>query len=61
MFARSSPLWFAKIQDGYEIGYFRSVQDFVAAKAPSFNKIQQSSTSRLQTIQQESLRIDEIP
>src|SRR5260221_9649778 len=34
-----------------------SVVDFVTAKAPSFNKIQQSSTSKPQTIQQESLRI----
>jgi hypothetical protein len=37
-----------------------SVDDFVAAKAPNFNKIRQSSTSRQQTIQKESLRNDEI-
>jgi hypothetical protein len=54
-------LWFAKIQDGYEIGYFKSVDDFVTAKAPNFNKIQQGSTSEPQTIQQESLRNNKIP
>jgi hypothetical protein len=38
-----------------------TVVDFVTAKAPNFNKIQQCSTSRPQTIQQESLRINRIP
>ena len=32
-----------------------SVDDFVAAKAPNFNKNQQTSTSRLQQVQQQSL------
>ena len=50
----------ADIQDGYEIGYFETVVDFVAAKAPSFNKIQQSSTSGLQTVQQQSLKNNKI-
>jgi hypothetical protein len=38
-----------------------SVDDFVTAKALSFNKIQSTSTSGLQTIQQKSLRINKIP
>jgi hypothetical protein len=38
-----------------------NVVDFVAAKASNFNKIQQSSVSELQIIQQESLRIREVP
>jgi hypothetical protein len=33
-----------------------AVDDFVTAKAPDFNKIQQSSTSRPQAFQQESLK-----
>ena len=37
------------------------VDYFVTAKAPNFNKFQQSSTRRPQTIQQESLRIHRIP
>ena len=44
MFARSSPPWFTKVQDGCEISYYRSVEDFVTAKAPDFNNFQQSST-----------------
>ena len=36
------------------------VDDFVTAKAPDFNMIQQGSTSRPQTIQQESLKINKI-
>jgi hypothetical protein len=36
-----------------KIGYFQSVVDFVTAEAPNFNKIQQSSTSEPQTIQQD--------
>jgi hypothetical protein len=36
------------------------VDDFVTAKALSFNKIQSTSTGGLQTIQQESLRINKI-
>jgi hypothetical protein len=54
-------LWFGKIQDGYEVGHFKNVVDFVAAKAPNFNKIRQNSTSGLQTVQQEPLRINRIP
>jgi hypothetical protein len=38
-----------------------TVVNFVTAKAPDFNKIQQSSTSEPQTVQQESLRINTIP
>src|SRR5258705_8650171 len=36
------------------------VVDFVTAKAPSFNKIRQSSTTGPQTIQQESLKNNKI-
>ena len=32
------------------------VDDFVAAKAPNFNKVQQSSTGGPQTFQQQSLK-----
>jgi len=38
-----------------------NVVDFVTAKAPNFNKIQQSSTGTPQTLQQVSLRINRIP
>jgi hypothetical protein len=38
-----------------------SVVDFVTPKAPNFSKIQSSSTSEPQTLQQESLRINKIP
>jgi len=38
-----------------------AVDEFVAAKAPSLNRFQQSSTGQLQTIQQQSLRINENP
>src|SRR5580704_10854389 len=54
-------LWFAKTQDSSEIRHFRIVDNFVAAKAPSFNKFHQTSTRRLQTVQQESLRINRFP
>ena len=54
-------LWFAKIQDVCEIRHSLTVVNFVAAKAPNFNKVQQSSTSGPQTIQQQSLRINKIP
>jgi hypothetical protein len=37
------------------------VDDFETAKAPNFDKIQYSSTSGSQTIQQESLRTNKIP
>jgi len=50
-----------EFQDSYEIGCLKSVDDFVAAKAPNFNKVQQSSTSGLQTIQQQSLRNNRNP
>jgi hypothetical protein len=53
-------VWFGKIQDGYEVGHFKNVDDFVAAKAPSFNKTQSTPISRPQTIQQDSLRINRI-
>jgi hypothetical protein len=46
---------FAKIQDDSATDDFSVVDDFVTAKAPGFNKIQQSSTSGSQTIHQESL------
>jgi hypothetical protein len=37
------------------------VDDFVAAKALGFNKVQQSSTSRPQTVQQQLLRNNKNP
>jgi len=37
------------------------IDKIVAAKAPSFNKIQQTSTSEPQTIQQQLLRINKNP
>jgi|HubBroStandDraft_6_1064221.scaffolds.fasta_scaffold23237_3 hypothetical protein len=49
---------FAKIRNGREIDYFGSVDKFVAAKAPDFNKFLQTSTSKPQTFQQQSLRIN---
>jgi hypothetical protein len=52
--------WLAKIQNGFEIAPSRRVGDFVTAKAPEFNKVQQISTSEPQTIQQESLRIHRV-
>jgi hypothetical protein len=39
---------------------FPTVDDFVAVEAPDFNKDQQSSTSGLQQVQQQSLRINGI-
>jgi hypothetical protein len=38
-----------------------AVANFVAEKASNFNKVQQTSTSGPQTIQQESLRINKNP
>ena len=38
-----------------------TVDDFVAAEARSFVKVQQTSTSRPQTVQHQSLRINKIP
>src|SRR6267378_3144168 len=37
-----------------------TVVNFVTAKAPEFNRVQQTSTSRPQTVQQESLRIHRV-
>jgi hypothetical protein len=37
------------------------VDNFVAANGFNFNKVQQLSTSRLQTLQQQSLRINKNP
>src|SRR6266852_3974701 len=48
----------AIIYNGSEIDDCENTVDLVPAKAPNFDKIQQSSTSRSQTIQQESLRIN---
>ena len=45
----------------FRIFFVLSVDNFVTAKASDFNKIQQSSSSRQQTFQQESLRIHKIP
>ena len=53
-------MWFAKIQNCCEIDYLTSVVDFVTAKAPNFNKFQQSATSEPQTFQQESLKNNKI-
>jgi hypothetical protein len=53
-------VWFAYIQGGIQIRFSKEVVNFVAAKAPNFNKVQQSSTSKPQTIQQESLRIHRV-
>jgi hypothetical protein len=50
-----------KFKTGEKLGSCPTVDNFVAAKAPSFNRVQQTSTSRLQTIQQESLRINKNP
>jgi hypothetical protein len=38
-----------------------TVDNFVAAKAPNFNEVQQTSTSAPQRLQQPSLRIKENP
>jgi hypothetical protein len=43
-----------------DIAYTKIVDDFVTAKASEFNKIQQGSISRPQTIQRETLRIHKI-
>jgi hypothetical protein len=51
-------LWFAKILNGLQLGYFGSVDKFVAAKAPDFNTFLQASTSQPQTLQQQSLGIN---
>jgi hypothetical protein len=40
---------------------YSAVDDFVDAKAPRFNKIQQLSTSTPQTIQQQPFRINRKP
>jgi hypothetical protein len=49
------------MQNGFELAVFPTVDNFAAAKAPNFEKLQQTSTSRLQTIQQQSLRINKNP
>jgi hypothetical protein len=58
---RAQLLPLAKIQNGCENSSFTGVDDFVTAKAPSFNKIQSASTGEPQTFQQASLRINKIP
>jgi hypothetical protein len=52
---------FAKMRKGREVGRFPGVDNFVAEKASNFNKVQQSSTSRPQRLQQQSLRINKNP
>ena len=47
-------------KNGCHIDYFTSVGNFVTAKAPEFNRVQQISTSGPQTFQQESLRIHKV-
>ena len=49
-----------KFKTAARSSFFASVVDFVTAKAPEFNRVQQTSTSRLQKIQQESLRIHKV-
>jgi hypothetical protein len=46
-----NPLRFVKMQFITEIGFFASVDKFLAAKALNFNEIQQTSTSRQQAFQ----------
>ncbi len=59
------PAWESSIRRQLEDGGIewgnRGVDRFVAAKASNFNRIQQGSTSRLQTIQHQSLRINKNP
>jgi hypothetical protein len=50
-----------KIKTGGEMGSSATVDNFVDVKASNFNKVQQLSTSRPQTFQQQSLRIDKNP
>jgi hypothetical protein len=50
-----------KFKTAVRIEPFMSVDEFVAAKALSFNKIQSTSTGRLQRTQQESLRNNKNP
>jgi hypothetical protein len=52
---------FAKTQNGREHAFSCDVDNFVAAKAFNFNQVQQTSTSRPQSIQQQSLRINKNP
>ena len=51
----------AKMLNGCALAAFRSVDKFVAAKAPNINRVQQTSTSRPQTFQYQSLRINKNP
>ena len=53
-------LWLAKIQNGFKIALCRSVVNFVTAKAPKFNRVQQTSTSGPQMFPQESTRIHRV-
>lgn len=45
----------AKTHGSHECLVSMTVDNFVAAKASNFNKVQQTSTSRSQTFQQQSL------
>jgi hypothetical protein len=50
-----------KFKTGETLGSCATVDNFVTAKASSFNKIQQTSTSRPQTLQHQSLKINKNP
>jgi hypothetical protein len=58
---QKSVLSVAELQSGCGLAIFWTVDNFVAEKASDFNKVQQTSTSRPQTIQQQSLRINKNP
>jgi hypothetical protein len=45
----------------WKMGSTAIVDNFVTAKAPDFNKIQQSSTGMPQTLQHQSLRFNKNP
>jgi hypothetical protein len=52
---------FAKMLNGCGLAAFRSVDKFVAAKAPIFHTFQSLSRGGLQEIHQESLRSNKMP
>jgi hypothetical protein len=60
MRASNAPKMALSIISHIRLVFAPTVVNFVTAKAPEFNRIQQTSTSRLQKIQQESLRIHKV-
>jgi hypothetical protein len=51
----------AKTKNGWKMGSSAAVDNFVDAKASNFNKVQQTSTSGPQRLQQQSLKINKNP